>query len=403
MISGHLSIFCAQALDESDEWEACLKGPLQQVHAILTSTSDLSESTSMLQGQANEGSSHAEITTGLLLAILVSDPGSNQASNWFQMLNMIQRDNFACCVKELTHICIEKYPRLSDASRQNLVWLLREMVGLHVADIDAVLLALMRQMTGGDCRERNISVVSGVVSIFSEHRGQDWLLKSSPSHLASVVFYTFTRLAFDHVPGGSHDALRRKEARVCVSLWRGRCADCCSGGRDIVRLLKGVSSQFEPGQTETCGFATIWSDLVAWSTVAAGQQTLATPPPQQAGIISDYKDAAGHSRPTIQKLLSIRTSKRFLLSRVTPVMESRLVFMLQHVKQGAAGTDESSRGTAGKRASTTPTNENSNLSIPLRRYQEWFARDHLSAGPESESLVGDLVRFICAVFHPPDR
>nr|KAG5691545.1 hypothetical protein BaRGS_012345 [Batillaria attramentaria] len=72
----------------------------------------------------------------------------------------------------------------------------------------------------------------------------------------------------------------------------------------------------------------------------------------------------------IMQLMQVRTSRRFLISRLTPDMEVKLVFLISKVKFGQQ-----------------------------KRYQDWFQRQYLST-PESQSLRCDLIRYICAVFHP---
>ena len=37
-----------------------------------------------------------------------------------------------------------------------------------------------------------------------------------------------------------------------------------------------------------------------------------------------------------------------------------------------------------------------------KRYQGWFMQKFLST-PESESLIPDLIRYICGVYHPPNH
>lgn len=51
-------------------------------------------------------------------------------------------------------------------------------------------------------------------------------------------------------------------------------------------------------------------------------------------------------------------------------METRLVFIMEKVKMGNQ-----------------------------KRYQQWFIQSYLTA-PESETLIVDLIRFICGVYHP---
>ncbi|KAJ0745535.1 putative integrator complex subunit 3 [Helianthus annuus] len=70
------------------------------------------------------------------------------------------------------------------------------------------------------------------------------------------------------------------------------------------------------------------------------------------------------------QLYRSRTCSRYFLLRVTPEMETHLRFLLTQVKLGSQ-----------------------------TRYQIWFGRKFLN-GPEKETVVIDIVRFICCAHHP---
>jgi integrator complex subunit 3 len=70
------------------------------------------------------------------------------------------------------------------------------------------------------------------------------------------------------------------------------------------------------------------------------------------------------------EILCTPTPKMYLTLRITPEIESQLLFVLENVK-----------------------------SSNQKRYQQWFHAQHLSS-VETEPLIIDLVRFICCVFHP---
>jgi len=140
---------------------------------------------------------------------------------------------------------------------------------------------------------------------------------------------------------GRFDLLRQKEVAFCVRLIRERFAECATVGRDLVRALQEVTRLPE--------FAELWDDLV---------NSPASLSPSFQGLPA---------------LLSTPTPRRYLQSRLTPQMEEQLLFVMEHVKMGNQ-----------------------------RRYQHWFVRNFL-ATPESESLIPDLVRYICDVFHPPNH
>ncbi|CAI0425655.1 unnamed protein product [Linum tenue] len=75
----------------------------------------------------------------------------------------------------------------------------------------------------------------------------------------------------------------------------------------------------------------------------------------------------------VGQLYSTRTSSRYFLLRVTPEMELQLRFLLVHVKFRH-----------------------------LKRYQTWFAKKFLFE-PERETLIVDMIRFICCAHHPSNE
>jgi integrator complex subunit 3 len=129
-----------------------------------------------------------------------------------------------------------------------------------------------------------------------------WLDKNS--FLVASVVYTYLRLIDDH--GGNHiqalAILRQKEVTFTVALLRERFNDCLVIGRDLVRLLQNVARIPE--------FEALWKD------VYNNPKNLS---PNFTGI---------------QQLLQTRTSRRFLMSRLTPDMEKKIVFLTSNVRFG---------------------------------------------------------------------
>ncbi|KAK3443625.1 hypothetical protein EUGRSUZ_B03727, partial [Eucalyptus grandis] len=73
----------------------------------------------------------------------------------------------------------------------------------------------------------------------------------------------------------------------------------------------------------------------------------------------------------IAQIYSVRTSSRYFLLRLTPEAETQLRFLLTHVKLGSQ-----------------------------KRHQTWFASKFFCT-PERETLIVDIVRFVCCAHHPP--
>ncbi|NXH37509.1 INT3 protein, partial [Dicaeum eximium] len=166
---------------------------------------------------------------------------------------------------------------------------------------------------------------------------REWVLKSSL--LVAMAVYTFLRLIVDHHGSAALQALRQKE--FCVGLLRERFMDCFMIGRDLVRLLQNVARIPE--------FEQLWKDILH------NPQVLS---PQFTGVL---------------QLLQSRTSRKFLACRLTPDMETKLLFMTSRVRFGQQ-----------------------------KRYQDWFQRQYLST-PDSQSLRCDLIRYICGVVHPSNE
>ncbi|XP_009866754.1 PREDICTED: integrator complex subunit 3, partial [Apaloderma vittatum] len=143
----------------------------------------------------------------------------------------------------------------------------------------------------------------------------EWVLKSSL--LIAMAVYTYLRLIVDHHGTSQLQALRQKEVDFCISLLREQFMDCFMIGRDLVRLLQNVARIPE--------FEQLWKDIIHNPQVLSAQFT---------GVL---------------QLLQSRTSRKFLACRLTPDMETKLLFMTSRVRFGQQ-----------------------------KRYQDWFQRQYLA-------------------------
>ncbi|KAK0088867.1 hypothetical protein PV325_010464 [Microctonus aethiopoides] len=269
----------------------------ERCHTVLQSlTTGLSEKEAhdTLNNAVCKDKTHEEVSLGLLVAIL-TDP--QDAAKSYRDLTLITRDGLAIVLGHLNQLVLERYLRLNDIARTQLLWLLRELIRTSVANVDNLCLSLLRHAAGGDISSRNLYLVDALLDIFQDNR--PWLDKF-PFLVASIV-YTYLRLIEDHsVP--HLNALRQKEVTFTVGLIRERMVDCLVIGRDLVRLLQNVARIPE--------FETLWKDLLL------NPKTIC---PSFIGVI---------------QLLQTRTSRRFLQSRLTPDMERKLVFLTSQVRFG---------------------------------------------------------------------
>ncbi|XP_006822318.1 integrator complex subunit 3-like [Saccoglossus kowalevskii] len=326
-------LFSANTLDPKDEIEERME---RGYATLLDLTRGLSEREThdALNAHVCKGMpQHEDITLGLLYSILIDPPS---APKNYRDLALITRDGMGLTILKINEIVLGKFLRVSEKSRNQLIWVVRELVKNSVVGTDGICSSLLRQISGGDVTPKNIWLAESMLDVLSGNRA--WLDKQ-PSFIPIAV-YTYLRLIEDH-SSQLLSNLRQREVDFCVSLMREKFMDCSTIGRDLVRLLQSVARIPEVQK--------LWKDILH------NPQILS---PQFTGLV---------------QLLNQRTSRKFLVCRLTPDMENKMVFLTSKVKFGQQ-----------------------------KRYQEWFQRLYLST-PESQSLRCDLIRFICGVIHPSNE
>lgn len=254
-------------------------------------------------------------------------------------LHGVITDGYEYFTSILVKIVNEIYGKLVDSAKSQLIWITREMVDVSAVGFDGLLVALLRQIVGGDSSEGNLWLCFEMVSLFSGK--WDCLLEEFPMVLTGAL-YVFLRLLSDHcrvLNAPKIEPLRKMEMDFCVKMLREKFSLCLRIGRDLLRLLQDLVHVPE--------FRAVWKDLLY--------------APSTFGVV-EFLD--------ISKLYNTRTSKWYFLLRVNPQMESQLRFLLTHVKFGSQ-----------------------------KRYQVWFTKKFLSA-PEKNAVLIDIVRFICCAHHP---
>ncbi|CAM6043108.1 unnamed protein product [Sphagnum compactum] len=322
------------AYETIEELERELQQSYTSFQTVLTSSYHLSHSPATTP----------QLLQAILYAILTS-PNLSSSASYLTRLTAVTAstsDGYAPFVSLLRRLVNEFYPKLLEWPRSQILWLLRQLIELDAVDVEPLCLLLLRQVSGGDLSSGNVWLAEQLLDILQTN--VLWL-DEKPS-LFTMALYTYLRLLPDHTMATSKveglTELRQKETTFCVRLLREKFHDCILIGRDLIRLLQDVSLIPE--------FECIWQDLL--SNPAA------------------FRDPGFGD---IAQLYVVRTPTRYLLSRITPDMETQIRFMLTHVRMGSQ-----------------------------RRNQTWFAQRYLST-PESETLVCDLIRFICCVHHPTNQ
>ncbi|KAH8241921.1 hypothetical protein KR032_009233 [Drosophila birchii] len=293
--AAHVSkLFVCTAVDCKDEIEEKFERSFVNLQQQIAGLSD-KEMHDVLSQLVCKDKLHEEICIGFLY-VLLTDP--DLAPKTYRDITLVSRDGMNVIVANLTVLVAEKYAKLTDIARRQLIWVLREFVKHQVLSVENVIWNCLRQAGGGDASIRNVFLVESLLDIFIDYR--TWL-ESNPFLVQSTV-YSYVRLIEDHA-NPALMPLRQKEVKFTISLIRERFHDIIPLGRDFVRLLQNVARIPE--------FEQLWRDIL-------------------------YNPKSLH--PTfngIWHLLQIRTSRRFLQCRLLPEMERKISFLASSVKFGA--------------------------------------------------------------------
>jgi len=275
----------------------------------------------------------------------LNDPNSNSSS-------------YGVLINNLNSIITENYQRLLDIPRQQLIWLLRELVKARVNQCERLLLQMLRHIQSGSLTEKNYWLAESMLDILTELQtnstndsnnsntssssSQFWIY--SHNELMTQTLYTYLRIIADHGQAVALTQLRQRETEFCIQILRERWTECMQIGRDLVRLLQNLAKINE--------FDQLWRDITQSPQVLSPQFA-------QLGGLS--------------YMMRLPSRRRCLISRLTIEMERKIYFIITSVKAGQQ-----------------------------KRYLEWFQRQYLNT-PESQSLRVDIIRYICVVVHPTNE
>lgn len=183
----------------------------------------------LLSGLVSTEKHHEEISIALSYQIL-TDP--LLAPKSYRDLTLLTRDGLKFISGNWSYLVVEKYHKLTDIARRQLLWLLRELVKNQVSHVENFLWNMLRQASGGDVSQKNLALIEGLLDILIEHR--PWLEKQ-PLIFRGVV-YTYVRLLEDH-RNPMLVGLRNKEVKFIISLIRDNFNEVLPLGRDFVRFV----------------------------------------------------------------------------------------------------------------------------------------------------------------------
>ena len=286
-------IFSSTLIDQKDEWEDRHERCRSLLASVMADKSPKEMHDALLSTVSKDATSHEDICIGFIVAILTSGPPGSPdctdvSSRLFRDLSLVARDGLQCVYRHMADLALDKYPKLVIGAKQQLLWLTREMVQHQVQGMDQIVWNLMRQIAGGDVSANNLWLTDTLLEMFMKHR--PWLEKFQ--YLIASVVYTYLRLIEDHFHP-SLEKLREREVKFVVGLMRERFNDVIVIGRDLVRVLQNIARIPE--------IEAVWKDILY------NPKALS---PTFGGLVM---------------LMQMRTSRRYLQSRITPEMEKKLV------------------------------------------------------------------------------
>lgn len=83
---------------------------------------------------------------------------------------MLSRDGLQSVIAHLQQFTLEKWSRLLEPPRKQLLWLVREMVRNNIAGVDNLCWNLMRNAAGGDISSTNIALIEYLLDLYQDHR-----------------------------------------------------------------------------------------------------------------------------------------------------------------------------------------------------------------------------------------
>ncbi|XP_074650376.1 integrator complex subunit 3-like [Tubulanus polymorphus] len=287
-------LLLSSIIDQKDDIDEKLSRAHKNLVSMINGLSDR-ETSDVLNAQICKGQTqYEEIQFGLLYSILTDLKGASKSCRDMIVLN---RDALNAVISITNRLIHEKWLKLQDSVRAQILWFTREMIKNSATGADTVGCSLLRQIAGGDVTPKNIWLTENLLDILVDYRS--WL--DVTPQLMTVALYTYLRVILDH---GSPNlsSLRQREVDFCVSLLREKFTECMQIGRDLVRLLQYVARIPE--------FEKLWRDIL------------------------HNAESLSPTFTGVQQLMKMRTSRKFFVSRLTPDMETKLCFLTSKVKFG---------------------------------------------------------------------
>ena len=159
-------IFVSTVLDPKDAEDERLERAEKAIAQLIPDSGSEKEIHDNLTKYSSKGSSqNEEVCLGLLYKILTNSNEPKLCQQYLRDMSMISRDGNKLPVDRVNFIIMEKFHKLLDTARVQVIFFVRECVRTGVAMADMLCFSLMRQIAGGDVSPKNLWLAEQVLYV----------------------------------------------------------------------------------------------------------------------------------------------------------------------------------------------------------------------------------------------
>lgn len=173
--------YSLSSIDARDPLEQTLEESYSKLQTLIINSTETQSSFNELLQFANQSKMHYEDVANALLYSLLTDP--MMAPKCLRNLFLLSNVSFgvapdqssastsassaqqAILINNLLNLATENYFKLQDQSRQQLMWLIKELVKARVSQFDKLLMQMLRNIQSGSLTDKNIWLAETMLDI----------------------------------------------------------------------------------------------------------------------------------------------------------------------------------------------------------------------------------------------
>lgn len=83
---------------------------------------------------------------------------------------MCQRDEWHCCVEQLKLIASDKFHKLHEPCKKQLMWMIQELIRARAKNVDTIFVGLLRHIAGGDYSPKNTQLAASLLKMLQDNK-----------------------------------------------------------------------------------------------------------------------------------------------------------------------------------------------------------------------------------------